>query len=431
MRGVLLLGSASAVSLLEACGSSSSSPSPQQSTGPVSLSFEGWNYDPAFTSARVSALEQQSPNMHVSFVAEPADQYEQKMIARFTSGDAPDALFVKDDLLASWADAGYLRPVQGLSGWDTYASGLIPFDRAGMTYKGKLWGLPYFGDHIAYLYNKQMLAQAHIDTPPTTWDDVGRQATELKRSGILDAPIVFPVKAGAGLHWWAAIYGSGGNLFDRDSNPLFPDKDQVALHLLEWLVDAAQNKKILNLKSVQMGTAETRLAIAAGQVAFASSARYDLKLINDPRQSKIAGAGTQVLFPSLTSSGPHGTVGFTHMYCISSKTSHVDAAWKLVQWVGSVETAKAYYLKNGVGYAYETLNKDPQVVAETSRWSDQAMFVKQAGLARARQALSAPWFYDWDRFNLQQLQEALLGQKSPRQALTDSANKARALKKST
>jgi multiple sugar transport system substrate-binding protein len=179
-----------------------------------------------------------------------------------------------------------------------------------------------------------------------------------------------------------------------------------------------------------MGTAEARLAYAAGKIAFASAARYDLKVINDPKTSKIPGAAKQTLFPSLTADGPHGTVGWTQMYSITADTKHPDEAWKMLQYTSSQDVAKRYYLKNGVGYAYKALDSDPDITAETQKWSDQAMFAKQGALAKPREYLTFPWAVEWEDFHIQQLQEAVLGRKSARDALQASADKAIQLKKS-
>lgn len=439
-RTGLLAGSGAALALLDACGVSSPPPAASGSSAaaptsastastPVQLSLEGWNYDPTFHKQRVSVFEQSHPNVKVDLVADAASAYAQKIIARFTGGNPPDVIFVHDSQLAAWADAGYLQPIQGLAGWQEKSSGLIPFARTGLTYKDKIWGLPYASDFLVYIYNQQILSKAHIDTPPATWPEIAQQALTIKRAGLMETPVIFPLNATAGLHWWSAIYGSGGNLFDEADEPLFPDKDPVALQMLEWLVDAARNTKILNMGSVQMGTGEGRLAMASGRAAFISSAEYDLKVINDAAKSKIAGAGKQILFPSLTASGPHGTAGFSTMYCISSKTQHRDAAWELVQSLGSPDSAKALTLKDGVGYAYASLDSDTAISAERGKWMDQALAAKQAATAKELQALSASWYPTWNTFNQQQLQEAVLGQKTPRAALTDSANKAIALKK--
>jgi len=396
----------------------------------VALEFEGWNYDPEFQNQILTEYMGEHPEVSVNFVAEPSAQYVQKIIARFVGGNPPDLLYVRDQTLADWAEAEYIRPINDFPDWEEHVKGLIPFHLSGLTYNDKVWGLPYYGDHIAYIYNSEILEKAGISAPPTTWDELADQAVAIKKAGLMDRPLMFPLKSNAGLHWWSAIYASGGSLFDTEGNPKFPDEDTVSLKLLQFLVKAAQELDILDPTSVQMGTAEGRLALAAGQVAFGSSARYDLKVINDPKTSKIPGKAKQVLFPSLTAEGPHGTVGWTQMFSISADTENPDQAWDVLKYCTSPEVAKRYYLKNGVGYAYESLDDDPDIAAETSKWSDQAMFAKQGALAKPREYITFSWAAEWENFHMQQLQEAVLGRVSAEDALKASADKAIALKKS-
>ncbi|MDB5529900.1 MAG: Carbohydrate transporter substrate-binding protein family [Devosia sp.] len=397
----------------------------------VALEFEGWNYDPEFQTQIVTEYTAQNPAVSVNFIAEPAAQYVPKMIARFIGQNAPDLLYVRDQTLAGWADAEYIRPINDFPDWEEHVAGLIPFHRAGLEYEGKVWGLPYYGDHIAYIYNSDILEKAGIAAPPVTWAELADQSLAIKKAGLIERPFAFPLKSNAGLHWWSAVYASGGSLFDAEGNPKFPDEDTVALQLLEFLVHAAQELDILDQTSVQMGTAEGRLALAAGQVAFASSARYDLKVINDPATSKVSGFAKQVLFPSLTADGPHGTVGWTQMFSISSNTAHPDEAWDVLKYISSQDVAKRYYLKNGVGYAYEALDNDADIAAETSKWSDQGMFAKQGALAKPREYIAFPWAAEWEDFHMQQMQEAIVGRKTARDAMLASADKAIQLKKSS
>ncbi|HEY4202534.1 MAG TPA: sugar ABC transporter substrate-binding protein [Devosiaceae bacterium] len=394
------------------------------------LEFEGWNYDPEFQNLVVGEFTAKNPDIAINFVAEPAAQYIQKIIARFVGGNPPDLLYVRDQTLADWADAEYIQPINNFPGWEEHTKGLIPFHLSGLEYKDKVWGLPYYGDHIAYVYNSDILQKAGVTAPPATWSELADQAVAIKKAGLLEHPLMFPLKSNAGLHWWSAVYASGGSLFTADGTPKFPDEDTTSLQILEFLVKAAQELDILDPTSVQMGTAEGRLALAAGQVAFGSSARYDLKVINDPKTSKIPGLAKQVLFPSLTADGPHGTVGWTQMFSISADTKYPDQAWQALQYLTSPDVAKRYYLKNGVGYAYESLDSDPDISAETGKWSDQGMFAKQGALAKAREYITFSWAAEWEDFHMQQLQEAVLGRKSAKDALQASADKAVALKKS-
>ena len=37
--------------------------------------------------------------------------------------------------------------------------------------------------------------------------------------------------------WWNYVYAHGGNLFDEEFQPLFPDKDDTAVRVLDWILD--------------------------------------------------------------------------------------------------------------------------------------------------------------------------------------------------
>ena len=58
-----------------------------------------------------------------------------------------------------------------------------------VTYKDKVYGLPYYADTISFIYNKKILADAGIAVP-ATWDEVTAAAEKLKAGG-MEHPIVY------------------------------------------------------------------------------------------------------------------------------------------------------------------------------------------------------------------------------------------------
>ena len=55
-------------------------------------------------------------------------------------------------------------------------------------YNGKLYGLPYYVGHMAFLYNEEHLEKAGIGAPPKTWDEVVQQSLQIKSKGIQEYP---------------------------------------------------------------------------------------------------------------------------------------------------------------------------------------------------------------------------------------------------
>jgi multiple sugar transport system substrate-binding protein len=95
-------------------------------------------------------------------------------------------------------------------------------------------------------------------------------------------------------------------------------------------------------------------------------------------------------------------------------------------------TAKDWYLKYGVGYAFKSLDNDPDIKeAHRKAGYDLDILSQQSNTARQRENIGATWYLEWDNFTQQQIQRALLRQVTPLQALEASAKKAQELKKNS
>ena len=392
----------------------------------LTLDFTGWNYDNDLVNAIMREFEAQNPGTTVAFTADPAGQYNQKLLARFIGGDSPDALFTREETMSDWAESGFIRPLTEFDGLKELVETVKPNSRNSMTYKGEIWALPYYTDHIAFMYNADLLDKAGISAPPTTWDELLAQSKKIMAAGLLPHPLVVPMKGNSALYWWAAIYGMGGGLFDETGAPRFGSGPSDSLRLLEFLVDAGK-QGVLDQASLQMGSPELRQAFMAGQVAFAPAPRFDLKLFNDPGKSTVAGNVKQMLFPGFDAGGPHGTLGWTHLYSVAAKTDHAEAAWNLIRHISSPASQKRLYLRNGVGYSYAALDTDAEIAAETNRWSDQTIAVRQGESAKPRETLAYVWGTEWEINHMEQVQEAIVGRKTPAEALEASAATARRL----
>ena len=109
------------------------------------------------------------------------------------------------------------------------AKDIAGFALTDVTYKGKVYGLPYYADTISFIYNKKILADAGIAVP-TTWEEVTAAAEKLKAGG-MEHPIVYEYNQELPNFYDAFVaqaYGRGAELFDKDLNPLFADPNNAA-----------------------------------------------------------------------------------------------------------------------------------------------------------------------------------------------------------
>jgi multiple sugar transport system substrate-binding protein len=285
--------------------------------------------------------------------------------------------------------------------------------------------------------DKKALQKAGVDKLPVTLEQLKQASLAVKKAGLAEYPILKGFKTNPdGLsEFWSMVFASGGNLFDEELNPVYPDKDKTALSILEWMVQAMHDWKIIDPRGVELDDAQARDAFLNGQGIFDSNVGNVLPRANNPQHSKRAGDIVPTRFPGLTDVGK-GPMGWTRLYCLDAKTKVRDAAWQLIYYMGGKDktgayyTAKDWYVKYGVCYAFKSLDKDLDMIkAHREAGWDLETRSQQYGTARARENITAMWYNEWDRFTQQQIQNALVKRVSPRDALTASANKARELKK--
>jgi len=404
---------------------------------PTVVRFAGWAFEPQVVEANVKRFMEQNPDLKVEYTPLDLQLYNEKMVALFNAGTQPDAYYVRDTNLGAWVEAGWVQPIDGLPGLAELDRDIFPFNLEALRYKGKQYGTPYYGDIYVYLYDQKALQKAGVAKGPVTLDQLREAALAVKKAGLAEYPILKGFKTNVdGLsEFWSMVFASGGNLFDEGLEPVYPDKDKTAVAVLEWLVQAIYDWKILDPKGLELDETQARDAFVNGQGLFTSNVGNVLPRANNPKLSKRAGDIAPTRFPGLTDTG-RGPMGWTRLYCIDAKTKVRDAAWRLISYMGGKDkqgvyyTAKDWYSKYGVGYAFRSLDKDPDMikVQREAGWNLEVRS-QQYATARARTNIKAPWYNDWDRYTQQQVQNALVKKMSPRDALLASANKARDLHK--
>lgn len=145
---------------LAACGGGNSS-----SSGPVTIKYwytEGDKEAPVIKDL-IGQFQQQNPNIKVDAQLVPFDGAHDKFVTAAQNGTAPDAIRIDVGWNTEFANAGYLLD---LGPYVKDTSDYLPAPLAYATWKGKLYGLPQVTDFLVLYYNKKMLTDAGISTPP-------------------------------------------------------------------------------------------------------------------------------------------------------------------------------------------------------------------------------------------------------------------------
>jgi multiple sugar transport system substrate-binding protein len=416
--------------LLAACSNDKSG-----GAGDGSVKFEGWDYEAALVQQNLDNFTKTS-NVKVNYTPITSAQYVQKVVAEFTGGGGPDALYVYDDSLAAWVEGDYLQPLDGMPGVDEVYAGIYPGNAEAMTYQGKRYGLPYYTDSNCLIYNAEILAKAGFSKPPASLEELEAQAAKIKSAGLLDTPIGLPAQL-SDTWWawvWALVFGSGGNLFDDQQAPIMNTTDTVTKDIFTWLQDATNKSKVLDPASLQLLPVPVDNAMKAGRYAFTIGARYACRDYNDPAKSKTAGKMKMALMPSLDGK-EHGTVSNTRLYSLAKDTEVKDNAFKLLTYLGGLGedkkpyTAKFWFEQRGLGFAYKAMANDPQVSAALKKFADPAVYAHLAEIAKPRNVLGVAWYTEFEVEMHKVVQGVISNQTQPSAAVASLAQTAETLKK--
>ncbi len=155
-----------------------------------------WQFDTAqasidaYTQA-IADFEEANPDITIDMQIVPWADQQQKITTAIASGSLPDVSMMGNDVVAQYAAAGQLKPLDDyLDEWseeegsDVLAD-MYDGDKDYYTYEGKLYGVPVADETRMLYYNTELFTQAGLDpaSPPTTWDEMKEAAEALDATG--------------------------------------------------------------------------------------------------------------------------------------------------------------------------------------------------------------------------------------------------------
>jgi multiple sugar transport system substrate-binding protein len=393
------------------------------------IRFKIFNYQVDTVKEFLTAFEAENPGTKVDLEVIPGAQYAAKVQLMQSSHTEFDALYVFDHILSQWAT--WLEPLDNYPGADVLKKNMLPVALQSMTYKGKLYGLPYYTSYFGILYNDRMLKSAGFEGPPKTYDEWARQARAIKKNGLSKAPMIWPVKwAGWGGMWVmnAMVASRGGKVFDEGLNVT-----PVALDSLKWWA-GTYKEGLSDPNGIELDPNESARAFMSGDYATMLTANFyaGAQWANDKQNSKIAGYAKFGPTPE-----SHKTVGFARLYGINSASSRKQEAWRLVKFLGGTDargnyvTPKQWVLKGALTWGYRGVERDPEVAASIRSWGGNPTLIA-SNLDNAIHMsgvipFQALWYAEWELYAIGVLQTVLSGRTSPEDGVQAWTKKAREL----
>ena len=302
----------------------------------VTLEFVVWNYSLETIQDNVAKFEAENPGIKVNVTDYTWPDYHDTMVLRLRGNTQTDVIYGGQDWLPAWAAAGFVAPLEDIAppgAVDDLKKDIAGFALSDMTYKDKLYGLPYYADTISFVYNKKILGDAGIPVPKS-WDEVTAAAEKLKAGG-MQHPIVYEYNQTLPNFYQAfvsQVYGRGGQMFDADLNPVFNDPGSEAFKHLQWLQDAVTKHDIIAFENH-----ESRVipAMNTGKHAFSVLFNYVLAAMNERATQPLAGQFAVALMPGQA----HACLGFCKFYAMTAQAAEDDArrdaAWQFIEFMVS------------------------------------------------------------------------------------------------
>ncbi|MCO5089550.1 sugar ABC transporter substrate-binding protein [Bosea sp. (in: a-proteobacteria)] len=389
-----------------------------------------WTFQPEAVQAFVNEFMQRNPDIEVQIEGVSSAEYNAKAALMFRSKTPFDVAYIRDTALPEWVSNGWVAPIDDCAGVAEAKKNMLPLALQGQTYQDHLYGLTYYTGIFPLIVNKSMLAKAGIDTLPTTFDGWFAAAKAVKDKGIVEYPMVFPIRSygwGATYIWGAMAKAMGGKAFDNDFNPT-PE----GLAALTWWRKAFE-AGLVNPASIEWGPADAANVFVEGQAAIQwSMLLYAGNAFANSEKSKVRG---QVVLAKPPQTGQ--LVGQAAMYGINAQSKNKEAACKLVTFLGTKDqsgqyaTPKAWVKAATLTWGERGIEKDPDVRAAITGWGgdpDQiAQFLEDATHLKDVLPYDRLWYTEWEDYSNKQLQEILIGRASVADGLKRMSDRARAL----
>ena len=344
-----------------------------------------------------------------------------------------------------WFAAGWIRPVDDFPELDQLKKEEFP----GIGNDAFSWpdrkriGLTYYNGGPFCLYrNEQVLAKggymatANPGDYPQTWDEITKQALDLKAKGICEHPIL-PTLFGSwtGLPWafYAHCASEGDGLIDDDMKATFSHDTGILKTLSDWKLwwdKELMPRAILTWQEPEMGASWMK-----GNHAFHYATDYSSFAYSDPKNSELwEHFNMNPVMPGAT----HGTTLVGHALHVMSNNPRSDeelaACFKLMKsysWrdkSGDMRMHKAWAKLANLQVPFKEVYDDPTVKEAIMKWmypplakeNYQWLFEGRMKAVGGNQ-LKAGWHQEWEKAMQDTISNDMLlkGTKTPKEVVTE------------
>ena len=369
-------------------------------------------YSEADVRAMTDAFTKANPDVKVNLEFVPYEGLHDKTVLAQGSGTGYDVVLFDVIWPAEYAANNVLVDVTSKI-TDEMKSGVLPGAWTTVQNDGKYYGMPWILDTKSLFYNKEILEKAGIEAPPKTWDELTEQAKIIKDKGLLETPIAWSwAQAEAAICDYTTIVSAYKGDFLKDGKPAFAEGG--GLDALNYMV-SSYTSGLTNPNSKEFLEEDVRKVFQNGDAAFALNWTYMYNMANDPKDSKVAGKVGVVPAPGVAGKSEASAVNGSMGLGVTTASKHPDEAWNFVTFMTS-QTTQNQYAKLSLPI-WASSYEDPAV----TKGQEELIAAAKIGLGAMYPRPTTPKYQELSTALQQAIQEALLGQSTPEDALKTAA----------
>jgi multiple sugar transport system substrate-binding protein len=261
-----------------------------------------------------------------------------------------------------------------------------------------------------------MLKRAGFDAPPKTWDELSTMSKAIMQKGLAKYGLVWAGSAAEGLVCdYVLMMDAFGGKYQDDSGKWIINQGG-GLAALQYMVDSIHKDKFADPASQTLDDRTNRNSFAAGDVAFILNWASAWKQFTDPGSSQVSSDARIALVPGTSAGKQSSTCTGGSGFGIAQQSQNKDTAWNFITTMIGNEDAQRQWLKNA-----------SQIPTLKTVYNDSSLFQDNPQFTVLRQQMDfgfgrpeVPWYGDWSRVVQLELNRAIVGDKTPKQALDDA-----------
>jgi multiple sugar transport system substrate-binding protein len=358
---------------------------------------------------KIGAAFEKENGVKVEFVTTDYNSLHDKVVTSVAGGNSKVDIVLVDTVWTSeFAKAGFIDPL------NKYIEAgikdqIVPISYDQRVVDKELYAFPISNEGKFLYYNEKMLKDGGYNAPPKTWDELVAMSKDLVAKKIAKHGIVWGWTQAEGLicDYTLLVKSFGGKMQDDQGNWVF--NDGGGLKALEFMVNSLKDKNFTDPSSTSLNDGTVLNAYSAGGIPFMMNWSFAVNALKDNKDIKLA------YIPGVQGASESATVTGGGALGISKTSKNKDWAWKLIDFINHKRSEIIVNDYIGSLPVWKDLVTNKELL---KKYPDLEMMTKQFDYAVSRPNVAG--YSDWSHILQVAVTSALVGDKTPKQALDDA-----------